>query len=71
MRNSQKTHCPSGHEYTPENTYYVTKPNGSKPRSCKACRAIRDKVRYGKKERRENNDDLGKNFYSWQSWGVF
>lgn len=31
-----KTHCPSGHEYTPENTYINTK-RGSVERSCKAC----------------------------------
>lgn len=30
-----RTHCPSGHEYTPENTYLH--PQGS--RNCRACRA--------------------------------
>lgn len=38
-RNARKTHCPQGHEYTPENTYVH---NGS--RQCKTCRRER-KVR--------------------------
>lgn len=32
--NAAKTHCPQGHEYTPENTFY----NGDGHRSCRACR---------------------------------
>ena len=33
-----KTHCPRGHEYTPENTYNnPRRPN----RACQACRALR------------------------------
>lgn len=33
-KNKLKTHCPQGHEYTPENTYYYpTRSN----RSCRAC----------------------------------
>lgn len=31
---NRKTHCPQGHEYTPENTY--TRPNGK--RECRTCR---------------------------------
>lgn len=31
----EKTHCPAGHEYTPENTYIP--PKGRK--ECRACRA--------------------------------
>lgn len=38
--NAKKTHCPQGHEYTPENTYvYGTK------RVCKTCIRIRDRER--------------------------
>lgn len=39
--NAVKTHCPAGHEYTPENTYY-TKANGY--RACRKCcaRSARD-----------------------------
>ena len=35
LRNRLKTHCPSGHEYTEENTYVVPK---SSWRQCKICR---------------------------------
>lgn len=34
MKNSQKTHCPKGHEYTQENTYI--QPSGA--RCCKICK---------------------------------
>ena len=36
-QNANKTHCPHGHEYTPENTY--TPPSGS--RMCRTCRHTR------------------------------
>lgn len=36
--NTRKTHCPRGHEYTPENTAIV---NGGRSRSCRACRRER------------------------------
>lgn len=35
--NATKTHCPFGHEYTPDNTYL--KPSGS--RECRTCRRER------------------------------
>jgi hypothetical protein len=40
-RNSHqlKTHCPHGHEYTPENTYYG---KSQRSRTCKTCVRIRD-----------------------------
>ena len=42
LRNKQKTHCPLGHEYTPENTY--TEPSGK--RRCIICkRKALDKYR--------------------------
>jgi hypothetical protein len=31
------THCPKGHEYTPENTFVFDTPSGGKGRSCRAC----------------------------------
>lgn len=38
---ARKTHCPQGHEYTPENTYlYGTR------RSCKTCNQERARERY-------------------------
>lgn len=39
--NSLKTHCPSGHEYTPENTRFAK--NGS--RKCKTCQKISNAMR--------------------------
>lgn len=36
-RNRAKTHCPSGHEYSPENTYVRPSDNG---RICLTCRKI-------------------------------
>lgn len=33
--NAEKTHCPRGHEYTPENTTYL---NGGRGRACRTCR---------------------------------
>jgi HNH endonuclease len=32
----RRTHCPSGHAYTPENTYH---PPGRRHRMCRACRS--------------------------------
>lgn len=40
-RNSRKTHCPQGHEYTADNTY--TNPNTGW-RMCRMCRAEHSKV---------------------------
>jgi len=46
---SQKTHCPRGHEYSPENTYTQSS-RGRSSRVCKCCKLARDNARYhGKK----------------------
>jgi hypothetical protein len=39
---AQRTHCPYGHEYTPENTRFTSKGG----RFCAECRRIRDHERY-------------------------
>lgn len=36
---ADKTHCPSGHEYTGENTYTYTRKNGRVERHCRTCAA--------------------------------
>jgi HNH endonuclease len=48
VKNLLKTHCPKGHEYTPDNTY-ITSPNKSHPnggRSCRTCQLARANKRY-------------------------
>ncbi len=42
-RNSRKTHCDHGHEYTEENTWIAA--NGK--RHCRACQRIRQRLRAG------------------------
>lgn len=39
------THCPSGHEYSPENTYIYTCPRGYGKRHCRVCRRARAAIR--------------------------
>lgn len=44
--NSAKTHCPHGHEYTPENIYRQTRKNknGVAGRQCRECTLARTKT---------------------------
>lgn len=35
--NSKKTHCPKGHEYTPENIKWRNRPNRAPSRECREC----------------------------------
>ena len=42
LPNALKTHCPQGHEYTPDNTY--VSPNGS-GRQCRECKRERNRAR--------------------------
>ena len=39
------THCPQGHEYSEENTYWMPKSSGKVTRVCLICRRARDRVR--------------------------
>lgn len=45
--NAKKTHCPQGHEYTPENTY--RRSNGA--RMCRTCHRDRERARYEARRR--------------------
>lgn len=40
-----KTHCPLGHEYTQENTYYKIIKNKYKVRNCRECKRTRWKTK--------------------------
>lgn len=43
--NGRKTHCPSGHEYTPENTGWHPSRTGGQQRRCKTCDRERSRKR--------------------------
>lgn len=45
--NGAKTHCPRGHEFTPENTRYSDAGKGRKRRSCVTCGRIRQRIATG------------------------
>lgn len=38
---AMRTHCPRGHEYTPENTYLARRRNGQRFRQCRTCETAR------------------------------
>ena len=46
--NGRKTHCPQGHEYTDENTYYWKQKNGGTMRQCRTCIKERGRRRHAK-----------------------
>ena len=46
--NARKTHCPHGHEYTDENTYYWKQKNGGPGRQCRTCKRERNRRDYAK-----------------------
>jgi hypothetical protein len=50
---ARATHCPAGHEYTPENTYIIQRRGGRTARQCKICtKARRTRRATSPKERR-------------------
>lgn len=52
------THCPKGHEYTPENTITQRSPAGYTLRACRVCRRAASRDWYARtrsKNRREGN----------------
>lgn len=50
--NKDKTHCPQGHEFTPENTYLFVNEEGIR-RRCKTCNQERCKKRYHRVKEQE------------------
>lgn len=46
------THCPSGHEYTEQNTYHFTRKDGRREKHCRKCRRDRWHAKHGKTDRR-------------------
>lgn len=53
LHNSRKTHCPQGHEYTPENTYIYERGIGQS-RVCRTCAIERTQERRRKKSQEQN-----------------
>lgn len=60
------THCPNGHEYTPENTYFLSKKRkGSNARYCRTCHLERMAVTLPL-YRAKNRDALNKKAREYQ-----
>lgn len=53
-RNASVTHCPRGHEYSPENTKIQRKKSGTQSRICRECANYRGRLRWARKK----TDDL-------------
>ena len=45
-QNARKTHCPNGHEYSPENTLLVKIGNRHPERRCRECRLVSSRAYY-------------------------
>lgn len=55
-QNLEKTHCPHGHEYTPDNTGIYRHPiKGTVHRHCKACKQAKCRVYYWSRKWKRSN----------------
>ncbi len=54
-RNAAITHCPHGHEYTPENTRMIKLKTGYMARACRTCERIRNRVAAAKRKAARDN----------------
>jgi hypothetical protein len=63
---SRITHCPHGHEYTPENTKLERRPNGATGRMCRTCIAAYA-IRYAATERgKQKHREAGRRYAARQ-----
>lgn len=51
--NQRKTHCPSGHSYSVENTFIRESKSGGTTRQCKICCRKRDRARWPFRRKRQ------------------
>ena len=54
----ERTHCKQGHEWSEENTRWVTSKSGSSYRRCKECERIKSR-KYNQKRRKKKNGTYG------------
>lgn len=58
-RPQERSHCPSGHAYTPENTFLHKRKGGNPFRRCKACERKRQARRVRPSKRARNDHPKG------------
>jgi hypothetical protein len=56
--NAAKTHCPEGHEYTPENTRLRTGAGKAQSRECRTCARIKSRARKARRRRERKQRDV-------------
>jgi hypothetical protein len=58
LRFELRTHCPHGHPYDEDNTYWQRRKDGSKVRVCRACKRIKGRD-FMRRKRAEQNGPEG------------
>lgn len=66
----QRTHCPRGHEYTPENTYMKppTKARPAGARICRACSVFKQRIRAGWSQEQAESMPIVPRELRWEFW---